>query len=105
MLETLERLCKLDGVSGNEASVREFIINEIKDFCDYKIDNLGNIDADRGSLYFKKSDSETIFGFNVFLYWVLFIAICKCFLRREESSGGLGHEEKLPEFSTRFACE
>lgn len=53
MLETLERLCKLDGVSGNEASVREFIINEIKDFCDYKIDNLGNIIA------FKKGEKQS----------------------------------------------
>lgn len=43
MLDLLKQLCLLDGISGDEHTVRDFIINEIKDFCDYKIDNLGNI--------------------------------------------------------------
>ena len=37
----------------------------LKKCLDLEIDNLGNIDADKGTLYFKKSDSETVFGFNV----------------------------------------
>ena len=41
----------LNGVSGYEENVRNFIINEIKDFCEYKIDNLGNLIA------FKKGNS------------------------------------------------
>ncbi len=43
MLDLLKRLCLVDGISGDEGKVREFIINEIKDFCEYKVDNLGNI--------------------------------------------------------------
>ncbi len=43
MIDMLKQLCLLDGVSGDEKAVREFIINEIKDFCEFKTDNLGNL--------------------------------------------------------------
>lgn len=43
MNELLKSLCSLDGTSGDESAVREFVISQIKDYCDYKIDNLGNI--------------------------------------------------------------
>ena len=43
MLDLLKKLCLLDGTSGSEDNVRNFIIDEIKDYCEYKIDNLGNI--------------------------------------------------------------
>ncbi|MBQ7959584.1 MAG: M42 family metallopeptidase [Oscillospiraceae bacterium] len=39
----LKELCLLNGGSGDEKAVREFIINEIKDYCDYRTDNLGNL--------------------------------------------------------------
>ncbi len=40
----LKRLCTADGISGDEGSVRELIINEIKPYADeIKTDNLGNI--------------------------------------------------------------
>ncbi len=45
MLKTLEKLCLLDSASGDEGSVRNAIIEEIKDFCEYRVDNLGNIIA------------------------------------------------------------
>ena len=42
----LEKLCTVEGISGDEGSVREIIINEIKPFADeIKTDNLGNIIA------------------------------------------------------------
>ena len=41
----LKELCLLNSISGDEKSVRNFVINEIKDFCDYKIDNLGSVIA------------------------------------------------------------
>ena len=42
--ELLKKLCTANGISGDEGSVREIIINEIKGFADeIKIDNLGNI--------------------------------------------------------------
>ena len=41
----LKELCLLDSTSGDEKSVREFVINEIKDYCDYRVDNLGSIIA------------------------------------------------------------
>ena len=43
MLDLLKQLCLIDGISGDEGAVREFIINQIKDHCEYKVDNLGNI--------------------------------------------------------------
>ena len=45
MTELLKNLCNLDGISGDEGAVRDFIISEIKDYCEYKTDNLGNIIA------------------------------------------------------------
>lgn len=48
MLNTLKTLCLLNGISGNEDEVRDYIISQIKDKCEYRIDNLGNI------LVFKK---------------------------------------------------
>lgn len=41
----LKELCTLNSTSGDEGSVREFIINQIKDCCDYSIDSLGSIIA------------------------------------------------------------
>lgn len=43
MVNLLKSLCLLNGTSGDEKNVRDFIISEIKDFCDYKVDNLGNL--------------------------------------------------------------
>lgn len=45
MMNLLNELCLLDGISGDEAVVRDFVISQIKDFCEYKVDNLGNIIA------------------------------------------------------------
>lgn len=43
MKELLRDLCLINGVSGDESDVREFIISKIKDVCDYRTDNLGNL--------------------------------------------------------------
>ncbi len=45
MIELLNKLCMCDGTSGDESAIREVVISQIKDFCEYKIDNLGNIIA------------------------------------------------------------
>ncbi len=43
-LEILKKLTALDGVSGEETPVRDFILSHIKDIVDdYRIDNLGNL--------------------------------------------------------------
>ncbi|MCH5194012.1 MAG: M42 family metallopeptidase [Oscillospiraceae bacterium] len=44
-IELLKKLCLINGTSGDEGRVREFIISEIKDHCDYSVDPLGNIIA------------------------------------------------------------
>lgn len=41
----LKTLTEASGLSGNEKEVRDIIISEIKDYCDVKIDRLGNIIA------------------------------------------------------------
>jgi endoglucanase len=43
MFNILKELCNLQGVSGNERLVRDYIIDKIKPFCEYKISPLGNI--------------------------------------------------------------
>ncbi len=45
MYKLLEKLCNENGISGAETSVRDIIIDEIKDFCEYSVDNSGNIIA------------------------------------------------------------
>ena len=45
MLELIKNLCSIDGVSGNEDAVREYILKRIDGHCEYKVDNLGNIIA------------------------------------------------------------
>ncbi len=41
----LKDLCLLNGTSGDESRVREYIISQIKDYCEYRIDALGSIIA------------------------------------------------------------
>ncbi len=55
MLELLKNLCSIDGTSGDEGAVRNFVISKIDGFCDWKTDNLGNIIA------FKKGKKEAPF--------------------------------------------
>ena len=45
MVELLKALCNLDGVSGNESAVREFILKEISPYADTTVDPIGNIIA------------------------------------------------------------
>ena len=53
MTELIKSLCLLNGTSGRENEVRDFIINEIKDYADsINIDNLGNLTV------FKKGKSR-----------------------------------------------
>ena len=52
LVNLLKSLCELDGPSGNEQAVRAFIMEQIKDFCDAKIDPMGNIIA------FKKGEKS-----------------------------------------------
>lgn len=54
MTELIKTLCALDGVSGDEGAVREFIISKIEGFCEYRTDALGNI------LVFKKGKKEPV---------------------------------------------
>lgn len=54
MLDVLKKLCNLDATSGDEKSVRDFITCEIKDYCELKIDNLGNI------IFFKKGKNKPL---------------------------------------------
>lgn len=43
-IKLLKRLCKCEGISGDEGKVRELIINEIKPYADsITVDNLGNL--------------------------------------------------------------
>ncbi|MBR4765195.1 MAG: M42 family metallopeptidase [Clostridia bacterium] len=41
--ESVEKLSTLSGISGRENAVRDYIISEIKDIAEYKVDPLGNV--------------------------------------------------------------
>lgn len=43
MLDTLRDLCLIDGISGDEKKVRDYIISRIEGKCEYKIDPIGNL--------------------------------------------------------------
>lgn len=43
MLDTLRDLCLINGTSGDESKVRNYIIDRIKDRCEYRVDPMGNI--------------------------------------------------------------
>lgn len=45
MFDNLKTLCELNGTSGREDAVREYIIEQIKDKAGYSVDKLGNIIA------------------------------------------------------------
>lgn len=45
MLDTIEKLCSLSGVSGSEGSVREYILSQISAYAECTVDNLGNLIA------------------------------------------------------------
>lgn len=53
MTELIKKLSSIDGTSGDEGAVRDFIISEIDGFCDWSIDPLGNIIA------FKKGKNQS----------------------------------------------
>ena len=52
MLNELKNLCLINGISGDEGRVRDYIISRIKDKCTFEVDPMGNI------LAFKKGKSS-----------------------------------------------
>lgn len=53
----LKDLCLLNGTSGDEVYVRDYIINEIKEYSTYKVDNLGSVIAYKKG---KKKPNKTV---------------------------------------------
>lgn len=49
ILNLIEELCGVCGVSGNEEEVRRLIINRIDGHCEYSVDALGNIIGKKGN--------------------------------------------------------
>ena len=47
MVDLIKSLTALDGTSGDERAIRDFIISQIKPYCEIKVDALGNIIAQR----------------------------------------------------------
>jgi endoglucanase len=45
--ELLKTLCMLNGTSGDENKVREFIISQLPEDCEYTVDSLGNLVVDK----------------------------------------------------------
>ncbi|MGN0521165.1 MAG: M42 family peptidase, partial [Eubacterium sp.] len=41
----LKQLCNINSTSGDEKQIRDYIIEQIKDYCEYSVDNLGSVIA------------------------------------------------------------
>ena len=54
MTELIKTLCSLDAVSGDEKAVCDFITNQIDGYCEWRVDNLGNI------IVFKKGEKTPL---------------------------------------------
>lgn len=65
----LKELCLLNSTSGDEGTVRDYIINQIKDHCDYSVDALGSIIAFKKG---KKTPAKSV-SFNAHMDEVGFI--------------------------------
>ncbi|MBQ8980998.1 MAG: M42 family peptidase [Eubacterium sp.] len=69
MNSVLKELCLINGTSGDEGRVRDYIISQIKDYCEYKVDALGSIIAFKKG---KKSPEKSV-CFNAHMDEVGFI--------------------------------
>lgn len=54
----LKDLCLINSSSGDEKAVRDYIISEIKNYCEYSVDNLGSIIAFKKGI--KKPDKKVM---------------------------------------------
>lgn len=45
MIKELEKLCPLDGISGDEGQIRDYIVSRIKNKAEIKVDPIGNVIA------------------------------------------------------------
>ena len=70
MLDTLKELCSLSAASGDEKSVRDYIISKIDGKADWYTDNLGNIIA------FKKGKNKSCRKFTCYNPTILYILYC-----------------------------
>ena len=58
----LKDLCLLNGTSGDEVRVRDYIINEIKEYSTYKVDNLGSVIAYKKGNFISAFDASSLKG-------------------------------------------
>ena len=65
----LKELCLLNGAAGDESRVREYIIDKIKDYCEYEVDALGSVIAFKKG---RKTPSKKV-CFNAHMDEVAFI--------------------------------
>lgn len=63
MLDTLKELCALNGVSGNESAVAEYIVNEIAPYAECYIDPLGSVIAHKKGA--KKAEKRVLFDAHI----------------------------------------
>ena len=74
MIQNLEKLCSISGISGREKAVSEEIEQQIKGHCEYHYDNLGNLIAVKKGKN-PRTASAIIICFFMFLIVILFILI------------------------------
>ena len=87
LLERLERLCAIPGVSGWEDDVRTSILAEIEGKCEYKIDALGNIIAFKKGR--KRAENTVLFSAHMDEVGFIITAIEETGLLRFATVGGI----------------
>lgn len=93
LVDLLKQLCELDGPSGNEATVTNFIYEQIKNHCDAKIDAMGNI------IVFKKGKKPAVKKVMLDAHMdevgIIITDITECGLLRFATVGGIKPESLL----------
>ncbi len=87
MLEYLEKLCLLDGTSGREESVRNYILSEIHNKCEYKTDAMGNILAFKKGK--RKASKKVMISAHMDEVALMITYICDNGLLRFTNIGGI----------------
>ena len=87
MFEYLEKLCLIDGTSGREDKVREYILSEIHGKCEYSVDPMGNILAfKRGN---KRADNKVMISAHMDEVALMITYICDNGWLKFTNIGGL----------------
>lgn len=98
MVDLLKKLCLIDGISGREDKVREFIISCITDKCEYEVDPMGNVIAFKKGK--KKAEKKVMISAHMDEVGYIVTYICDNGFLKFTSVGGVDSKVTLGKLVT-----